>query len=475
MEEAKNDPSFGVLTRLSSRAPSPPPDPERVERGPPGGGVQVLPSVHQERADSRGPYPFIPRPYRTGTDMIIRDRSEEPLDAGSRMSRTPERHAMPTRPYRTATDFKIDDTSSRDAAYKRSQSADGRVGKAFGVSDPKTSSFKRTSSTDNFTGEMMREVVSDKQNRSVKDLVAQLETSTKSQSENAYIRKWGCDMISREPRKKNVTLRWERKDLPDPEFASRLQNQYSEYGSRNSSRARNLSEGSLSRDESPSRQDSRFQMSDYTADLDDLITDREHTEQDISLAAQEVEDVNEQLYSSSPSKVVLWPPTTDSTNNNTTAVAVDTRGQDTTDTTALGNATVTNNTVMNGSQMAMSSSVFQMSSCEMSGTSVTERKYQVTEPVLPVASSYDGNHAAKDFIVSEAENLVKKRKTKKLMKKDKVEEMNLKNSMRSAANSNQGRHKYTRDSLIDLDNQILDITTGFEAELESLIGQSGVL
>merc|ERR1719234_136705 len=276
-------------------------------------------------------------------------------------------------------------------------------------------------------------------------------------------------MISREPRKKNVTLRWERKDLPDPEFASRLQNQYSEYGgSRNSSRARNLSEGSLSRDESPSRQDSRFQMSDYTADLDDLITDREHTEQDISLAAQEVEEVNEQLYSNSPSKVVLWPPTTDSTNNNnTTAVAVDT-----TDTTGMGNnATVTNNTMMNGSQMAMSSSVFQMSSSEMSGTSVTERKYQLTEPVLPLASSYDGNdHAAKDFIVSEAENLVKKRKTKKLMKKDKVEEMNLKNSMRSAANSNQGsRHKYTRDSLIDLDNQILDITTGFEAELESLI------
>merc|ERR1712226_1755768 len=229
------------------------------------------------------------------------------------MSRTPERHAMPTRPYRTATDFKIDDTSSRDAAYKRSQSADGRVGKAFGVSDPKTSSFKRTSSTENFTGEMMREVVSDKQNRSVKDLVAQLETSTKSQSENAYIRKWGCDMISREPRKKNVTLRWERKDLPDPEFASRLQNQYSEYGSRNSSRARNLSEGSLSRDGSPSRQDSRFQMSDYTADLDDLITDREHTEQDISLAAQEVEEIGEILdvSGSSPAKMVVWPPTTD--------------------------------------------------------------------------------------------------------------------------------------------------------------------
>ena len=93
----------------------------------------------------------------------------------------------------------------------------------------------------------------------------------------------------------------------------------------------------------------------------------------------------------------------------------------------------------------------------------------------PVASYDEGGHAAKDFIVTEAENLVKKRKTKKLMKKDKVEEMNLKNSMRSAANSNRGGHKYTRDSLIDLDNQIMDITTGFEAELESLIGQSCVL
>merc|ERR1712226_1614202 len=34
--------------------------------------------------------------------------------------------------------------------------------------------------------------------------------------------------------------------------------------------------------------------------------------------------------SNSPSKVVVWPPTTDSTNN-TTAVAVDSRGQDSTD------------------------------------------------------------------------------------------------------------------------------------------------
>lgn len=453
MEEAKNDPSFGVMDRLSSRQASPPVDPDRVERGPPGGGVQVLPSVHQERADSRGPYPFIPRPFRSGADMIIRDRSEEPLDAGSRMSRTPDRHPMPSRPYRTATDFKIDDTSSRDAAYKRSQSADGRNGHALGVADPKVNNFKRTTSTDNFTGEMMKEVVGDTKNRSVKDLVAQLETSTKSQSDNAYIRKWGCDLISHEPRKKNVTLRWQRKDLPDPEFASRLQNQYSDYGSRTSSRARNLSEGSMSREDSPSRQDSRFHMSDYTADLDDLITDREHTEQDISLAAEEVEV---EPIGSSPSKVVVWPPASPSPG------ALNGASQ------ATGNAMVTNNTVMSGSQMAMSSSVFQMSSSSMQGTSVTERKYQVTEPVSPVMAPA---HDARNFIVSEAENLVKKRKTKKLMKKDKVEEMNMKNSMRSATNSSRSGPKYTRDSLVELDNQIMDIQTGFEAELESLIGQ----
>ena len=465
MEEAKNDPSFGVLTRLSSRPASPPEDPDRVERGPPGGGVQVLPTVNTERSDSRGPYPFIPRPYRTGADMIIRDRSEEPLDRGSsRMSRTPDRHAMPSRPYRTATDFKIEDTS-KSAAYKRSQSADGRLAKAFGSADPRTSNFQRTSSTDNFTGEMMREVVTDKQNRSVKDLVAQLETSTKSQSENPYIRKWGCDLISFEPRKKNTTLRWERKDMPDPEFASRLQNQYSEYGSRNSSRARNLSEGSFSRDGSPSsrHQDSaRFQMSDYTADLDDLITDREHTEQDISLAALEVEEVTD-VSGSSPSKAVVWPPVQDSETDSRTVAVNANRA----DNNAMGAAMVTNNTVMTGSQMAMSSSVMQMSSSEMSGTSVTERRYQVTEPVPPVATN-----TARGFIVSEADNLVKKRKVKKLMKKDKVEEMNLKNSMKSSAASSRNGHKYTRDSLIELDNQIMDIQTGFEAELESLIGRS---
>ena len=474
MEEAKNDPSFGVLTRLSSRPGSPPaPDTEAAERGPPGGGVQVLPSIHQERADSRGPYPFIPRPFRSGADMIIRDRSEEPLDAGSRMSRTPDRHVMPSRPYRTATDFRIEDTGAKAAAYKRSQSADGRFGRngSFSASDPKTSSFQRTPSTDNFTGEMMREVVTDVKNRSVKDLVSQLESSTKSQSDNAYIRKWGCDMISHEPRKKNVTLRWERKDMVDPQFASRLQNQYSDYGgSRNSSRARNLSEGSLSREDSPtyrSGDNSRFQMADYTADMEDLITDREHTEQDISLAAQVVEDVTD-MSGSSPSKVVMWPPTTA---DESKAVAVNSYSNQGSDSRAQGQATVTNKTVMTGSQMAMTSSVMQMSSCEMSGTSVTERSYQVTEPVLPAVTP-----SAKGFIVSEAENLVKKRKNKKYMKKDKVEEMNLKNSLKCQSNntnnSRSGPSKFARDSLIELDNQIQDIQTGFEAELESLIGQS---
>merc|ERR1719330_690212 len=92
----------------------------------------------------------------------------------------------------------------------------------------------------------MTEVVTDQKHRSVKDLVAKLETSTKSESENPYVRKWGCDLISPEPRRRNTTYRFQRKQMPDPEFAHKLQYAMSDYGtgSRGGSRARNLSETS---------------------------------------------------------------------------------------------------------------------------------------------------------------------------------------------------------------------------------------
>merc|ERR1712106_477367 len=258
MEEAKSDPSFGVLSRLSSRPESltePQPTPVKSKKSNeekpvhPVLPIQVRPA--EGNSDSRpgssmgGPvpdkYPFIPRPYRTAQDMIIRDRSEERNDGYGRASRAPEKHSLPKRPYRTATDFKIEDTTDK---YNRSKSADGRAGKPFRNQDPKLTNFKRTSSTENFTGEMMQEVVTDKEHRSVKDLVSRLEKSTKAESDNPYIRKWGCDLISPEPRRKNVTCRYQRKQMPDPEFASKLQHQYSDYGSRTSSRTRNLSETS---------------------------------------------------------------------------------------------------------------------------------------------------------------------------------------------------------------------------------------
>merc|ERR1719225_1457285 len=124
---------------------------------------------------------------------------------------------MPKRPYRTATDFKIEESNSR------SKSADGRLNKPFSDRDPKLNNFVRTNSTENFTGEMMQEVVTDQKHRSVKDLVAKLESSTKSESENPYVRKWGCDLISPEPRRKDITARYKKMEIPNREFVEKLQ------------------------------------------------------------------------------------------------------------------------------------------------------------------------------------------------------------------------------------------------------------
>merc|ERR1719310_2416307 len=162
---------------------------------------------------------------------------------------------MPTRPYRTATDFKIEDSNSR------SKSADGRLNKPFSDRDPKLNNFVRTNSTENFTGEMMQEVVTDQKHRSVKDLVAKLESSTKSESENPYVRKWGCDLISPEPRRKGSTYRFQRKQMPDPEFAHKLQYSMSDYGTRN----RNLSGTSHDDDSQEPFLDT------YTTDIEDLV------------------------------------------------------------------------------------------------------------------------------------------------------------------------------------------------------------
>merc|ERR1712002_1404060 len=74
--------------------------------------------------------------------------------------------------------------------------------------------------------------------------------------------------------------------------------------------------------------------------------------------------------------------------------------------------------------------------------------------------------SVKNFIVNESENIVKRRKDKK--SKNNVEEMNKINKEVSKKVSN-GSHKYSRNSLRELDAQIMDIQTQFESELESLV------
>ena len=46
----------------------------------------------------------------------------------------------------------------------------------------------------------------------------------RSESANAYVRKWGCDLISPEPHKKNVTYRSERKEMPDERWMKKMSN-----------------------------------------------------------------------------------------------------------------------------------------------------------------------------------------------------------------------------------------------------------
>jgi len=472
MEEAKTDPSFGVLSRLSSRPESlaePQPSPVRNQKPKEEKLIQpVLPiqiGPAEGNSDSRpgssmgapvpDKYPFIPRPYRTAQDMIIRDRSEERNEGNGRMARAPEKHSLPKRPFRTATDFKIEDTTD---AYNRSKSADGRLTKPFCNQDPKLTNFKRTSSTENFTGDLMHEVVTDKEHRGVKDLVARLEKSTKAESDNPYIRKWGCDLISPEPRRKNVTCRYQRKQMPDPEFASKLQHQYSEYSSRTSSRNRNLSETSHeSPVRTPQHLENDFQLTSYTADIDDLI-DRQHGEQDIGLICaqerigQETFKEESNIRSNEQSnqsvqknyaqnndietKIVVWPPNSPSP------------------------------TIPNSNEILMqASNISSETERYASNSSSQQASVQKSESFIS-HQSQEQSTSAKNFIVNESENIVKRRKNKKTENKSSIEDMNMKNTEKSVTN---GSHKYDRNSLRELDAQIMDIQTQFESELDSLI------
>lgn len=146
-------------------------------------------------------YPMVQRPYRTAQDLVIKE-SAETTSKRPATQLPVERHRMPERPYRTNEDLKI--------VTSRSKSADGRLHDSFRKSDPKLSQLmkqQQQSSSTNVTEELLNEVVTDKDHHSVKDLVAMMEKNTKAESLNPYVRKWGCDLISPEPHKRNVTYR----------------------------------------------------------------------------------------------------------------------------------------------------------------------------------------------------------------------------------------------------------------------------
>ena len=119
---------------------------------------------------------------------------------------------MDRRPYRTNDDIRI------VTAEERSKSADGRLNQSFpGMRrrDPKLQGFR--GSSENLVsseGNLLNEVVTDQEHTSVKNLVAMIEKSTRSESVNPYVRRWGCDLISPEPHKKEKTFRRERKEMP---------------------------------------------------------------------------------------------------------------------------------------------------------------------------------------------------------------------------------------------------------------------
>ena len=118
-----------------------------------------------------------------------------------------------------------------------------------------------------------------------------------------------------------------------------------------------------------------------------------------------------------------------------------------------------------------SSSSSQQVSMQNSSSSSQQVSMQKSESFVSHQSqSIQQSTSAKNFIVNESENIVKRRKNKK--SQNKIEDMNMKNTEKSVTN---GSHKYDRNSLRELDAQIMDIQTQFESELEGLIGLCYIL
>ena len=285
MREAETDPKLRELTYGKNGSNSAASEPGRSM--PPSGGSKNYaapkppPVPTSDSPLLGGSYPMVERPYRTQQDMIIKERDDSPTHQQRLSTRPMERHKMQKRPYRTNEDLKIVDVSDR------SKSADGRLNnnRAFHERDPKLDNFASVASVENVasaTGsKLLGEVVTDNEHNSVRDLVRMIETNTHSESVNPYIRKWGCDLISPEPHSKQKTYRRERREMPkpfiwnppagmpsnDPRFASHQSQQAQADHNQNTMADVSYTSG----DNTNTTIENEFNMNDHITDMNSLL------------------------------------------------------------------------------------------------------------------------------------------------------------------------------------------------------------
>ena len=256
---------------------------------------------NQRQPNLNETFPLINRPYRTAQDLKIQDHEQQNVIRNS-VKHVSERHKMPERPYRTNEDIKI--------VTNRSKSADGRLHQAFKSQDPKLSSFQQVSKDPNTTEDLLNEVVTDKDHRSVKDLIAMMEQNTKVESINPYVRKWGCDLISPEPHKRNVTYRSEKRQIVDENELNRSMDRQATFTWKQddlfkrkntwvdpNAEQQQIQQHVISHQtnhHSPSGRDDHDVLDAHTTDLDDLLGRRPSLEG--------------QLDSTQDKTVVVWPP-----------------------------------------------------------------------------------------------------------------------------------------------------------------------
>ena len=200
MAEAERDPGLRELSGLNN----------------PGRGRPTTPEALSPQR-----YPMVKRPYRTQQDMIIRDEVDHAASSSSKMmmqssSRSNQSSSIASRSKSADTRPRQGGGGGRPAPPSASRLPASTPAASASARPP-----QRTASSDNLNL-LQHDVPSDQAHlHSVRDLVAMIEKNTKSQSANAYVRKWGCDLISPEPHTKTVTYRRERRRLEEGNGARR--------------------------------------------------------------------------------------------------------------------------------------------------------------------------------------------------------------------------------------------------------------